>query len=201
VELEKIGLPWCTPNGTKTNYHMATQPELYKAMANSGCYQLTLACESGVQRVLDEVIRKNLKKDQIPPAVENAKEAGMSVHTFWVLGHLGETRKEMEETVRFATEDVGADSYSFSILSPLPGTPVYRQIMKENLWWGGQDLSNMTYRNSLIKVDGFNSPGEFEEFVSEANTKANSLLETRDPERFKKKYADRSGARHLQKQT
>ena len=47
-ELEKIGLPWCTPNGTKTNYHMSTQPSLYKAMADAGCYQITLACESGV---------------------------------------------------------------------------------------------------------------------------------------------------------
>jgi len=59
--LEKIGLPWCTPNGTKINYHLSTQPEMYKAMADSGCYQITLACESGVQRVLDDIIGKNLK--------------------------------------------------------------------------------------------------------------------------------------------
>ena len=39
---------------------MATQPELYKIMYESGCYQLTLACESGVQRVMDEIILKNL---------------------------------------------------------------------------------------------------------------------------------------------
>src|SRR5262249_26851080 len=58
--LEKVGLPWCTPNGTKTNYHLSSQPDLYKAMADAGCYQITLACESGVQRVLDHIIRKNL---------------------------------------------------------------------------------------------------------------------------------------------
>ena len=45
-ELEKIGLPWCTPNGTKVNYHIRDQFNMYKAMADSGCYQITLACES-----------------------------------------------------------------------------------------------------------------------------------------------------------
>ena len=53
-ELEKVGLPWCTPNGTKVNYHFRQQNEMYKRMYESGCYQITLACESGVQRVLDE---------------------------------------------------------------------------------------------------------------------------------------------------
>ena len=59
--LEKIGLPWCTPNGIKTNYHLANQPDMFKAMSESGCYQVTLACESGVQRVLDNIINKSLK--------------------------------------------------------------------------------------------------------------------------------------------
>ena len=33
-ELEKLGLPWCTPNGTKVNYHFNKQEEMYKRMAN-----------------------------------------------------------------------------------------------------------------------------------------------------------------------
>ena len=41
AELEKIGLPWCTPNGTKVNYHFNKQEEMYKVMADSGCYQIT----------------------------------------------------------------------------------------------------------------------------------------------------------------
>ena len=60
AELEKVGLPWCTPNGTKVNYHFNKQEEMYKVMSDSGCYQITLACESGVQRVLDDIINKRL---------------------------------------------------------------------------------------------------------------------------------------------
>ena len=104
---------------------------MFKAMYESGCYQVTLACESGVQRVLDHVVNKRLKVDQIKPAIENAKKAGLLVHTFWILGYPGETFEEMNQTIEFALS-TGADSFSFSILSPLPGTPIYRKVVKEN---------------------------------------------------------------------
>jgi len=198
--LEKIGLPWCTPNGTKTNYHLATQPKMYQAMADSGCYQITLACESGSQRVLDEIIRKNLRLEEIKPAIENAKKAGMLVHTFWILGYPGETYEETLQTVEFAMAS-GADSFSFSILSPLPGTPIYRKVMRENLWWPDRSIQDLLYRTSLVKVDGFDSPEEFERFVTETNIRANRLLEQRDPERFRQTYGPNPTEQLLVKQT
>jgi anaerobic magnesium-protoporphyrin IX monomethyl ester cyclase len=200
AELEKIGLPWCTPNGTKVNYHLRTQSEMYRAMADAGCYQITLACESGVQRVLDEVLRKNLQRDAIPEAIARAKAAGMLVHTFWILGAPGETYDDMMATVDFALAS-GADSFSFSILSPLPGTPVYRKVVRENLWWPGRGIRDLLFRSSLIKVDGFRGPDEFERFVAETNVRANRLLQTRDPERFRAKYGTDVTERELAKQT
>jgi radical SAM superfamily enzyme YgiQ (UPF0313 family) len=200
TELERIGLPWCTPNGTKANYHMATQPDLYQAMADAGCYQITLACESGVQRVLDEIIRKRLRLEEILLAIENAKRVGMFVHTFWILGYPGETYEEMQETVRFAM-GCGADSFSFSILSPLPGTPIHRQVVKENLWWPGRTSADLMYRSSLVRVPGFDSPEEFERFVAETRVKANRLLEERDPERFRRKYGENTDEKRLFRQT
>ena len=58
-ELEKVGLHWCTPNGIKVDYHATKNPEMFKAMADSGCYQVTLACETGIQRVMDEIVKKD----------------------------------------------------------------------------------------------------------------------------------------------
>ena len=84
-------------------------------MSESGCYQITLACESGVQRVLDSLINKRLKLETVYPAIEKAKKAGMLAHTFWVLGFPGETYEEMQKTINFATNS-GADSFSFAIL-------------------------------------------------------------------------------------
>tara|TARA_Y100000389_G_scaffold188076_1_gene210191 strand:- start:15628 stop:17142 length:1515 start_codon:yes stop_codon:yes gene_type:complete len=199
-ELEKLGLPWCTPNGTKVNYHFNKQEEMYRVMADSGCYQITLACESGVQRVLDDIIDKRLPLETIYPSIENAKKAGMLVHTFWIIGYPGETYEEIQKTVDFAMNS-GADSFSFAILSPLPGTPIYRKVIKENLWWGGRTLDDMLFRSSLVKVDGFTGPDEFEKFVNEANQKANLMLKTKDPKRFEYKYGKNSEANALVKQT
>ena len=57
----------------------------------------------------------------------------------------------------------GADSFSFAILSPLPGTPIYREVLKNNLWWDfNTNIDDLLYRSSLIKVDGFKSASEFE---------------------------------------
>ena len=200
-ELGKLGLPWCTPNGTKVNYHLKVQEEMYKAMSDGGCYQITLACESGNQRVLDDLINKRLEISSVYPAIERAKKAGMLVHTFWILGYPGETYEEMQNTVNFAMNS-GADSFGFAILNPLPGTPIYRKVMKEGLWWNGRTMDDMMLRSSLIKVDGFSGPEEFEKFVNEANTKANLLLKERDLKRFKYKYGEKADkANHLQRQT
>ena len=199
--LEKLGLPWCTPNGTKVNYHFKKHDEMYKKMHDSGCYQITLACESGVQRVLDDVINKRLPLETIYPSIEQAKAAGMLVHTYWILGYPGETFEEMQQTIDFAMNS-GADSFTFSILSPLPGTPIYRQVVNENLWWSGRGLDDVILqRESLIKVDGFNSPYDFESFVRETNKKANLLLQQNNPERFKYKYGADADETSLIKQS
>lgn len=181
---EEFGIRWCTPNGTKANYHMAKQPSYYSRMKQSGCYQITIACESGNQRVMDDIVRKNLQLCEIATAVENAKNAGLFVHTFWIAGFPGETRDDMEESMAFAAA-IGADSYSVSILSPLPGTPIYREVLEGQLWWPQvKGLENMTYRSSLIKVDGFDGPEEFESWVDKQNIRLNELLKKKDPQRM-----------------
>ena len=153
-----------------------------------------------MQRVLDNLINKRLKLETVYPAIEKAKKAGMLAHTFWVLGFPGETYEEMQKTIDFAMNS-GADSFSFAILSPLPGTPIYRKVIKENLWWNNRSMDDMSHRSSLIKVDGFAEPDEFEKFVNETNIKANLLLKEKDPERFKYKYGDKTGDRNFQRQT
>ena len=195
--IEPLGIPWCTPNGTKLNYHMKQQPDMFRRMWLSGCYQITFAAETGVQRVMDSIVKKKLLIEQIKPAIENAKKAGMLVHTFWIVGFPGETREEMEKTIEFAAGS-GADSYSVAILTPLPGTPIYRKVVEDNLWWDStRGIKDMLYRNSLVKVDGFKSSEEFQKWVDEKNYSLNSLLEKNDPIRAKLQNSSR-GTRHLQ---
>src|SRR3989344_793365 len=196
--MEPLGILWCTPNGTKVNYQQVggveggvfkKQLEMYKRMKASGCYSITLACESGSQRVLDKIIGKRLNLEDVAPAIEAAKKADLYVHTFWVVGFPGETREEMEQTIEFAKK-TGADSYSLAILSPLPGTPIYHQVMREKLWWNQEDnLEHLMYRNSLVKVDGFKDGVEFQRWVDTKQKELNLLLKIKDPKKFEDNYS------------
>ena len=199
-ELEKLGLPWCTPNGTKVNYHLKDQAHMYQRMHDAGCYQISLAVESGTQRVLDTLINKRLPLATVYPAIERAKKAGMLVHTLYIVGYPGETFEDMERTVDFAMNS-GADSYSFAVLQPLPGTPIYRQVVRENLWWPGRGLDDMMKRSSLIKVDGFSNSDEVEKWADNLNVKANLLLQVNNPDRFKEKYTHHVGDKYLKLQS
>lgn len=182
--LDEFKLPWCTPNGIKVNYHQKNQFEMFSKMKKSGCYQTTFACESGSQRVLDEIVIKNIKVDSFRENIQKAKDAGLFVHTFWIVGFPGETKKEMELTIEEASKS-GADSFSLAIFNPLPGTYLYHKVKRENTWWNTEyNILNMTYRNSLIKVDGFNSSEEFEVWVDKQNVYLNSILEKNDITRY-----------------
>lgn len=183
--IEEFKIPWCTPNGIKINYHQNSQYEMFSKMKKSGCYQITFACESGSQRVLDEIIKKNIKVSTFKDNINKAKDAGLFVHSFWIVGFPGETYDEINKTIEIASES-GADSFSLSIFNPLPGTPLYHQVIKENLWWNScKTIDNMTFRNSLIKVDGFISDEKFEYFVESNNFCLNNILKTKDFERYK----------------
>ena len=189
--MKPLNIPWCPPNGIRVDYHQGKHQELFEKMADSGCYQVTLACESGVQKTLDQA-NKRLDLELIPQTIRTAIDAGLYTHTFWMVGFPGETREEREETIKFAAS-CGADSYSVAIVNPLPGTELYRQVTKENLWWDGEVKKSGTFRNSHITVDGFKSAGEFECWVEKQNFDLNHLLLKRDPIRAKAMYGERIG--------
>lgn len=185
AHLKEVNLPWCTPNGIKINYHQKKQYEMFKMMKDSGCYQITFGCESGSQRVLDQIIRKNTKVSSFKTNIKKAKDAGLFVHTFWIIGFPGESRSEMNETIKIASE-CEADSFSLAIYNPLPGTPLYHKVIRENLWWNEScNIENMTHRNSLVKVNGFACAEQVESFVDKQSYYLNNLLRVRDENRFK----------------
>jgi len=86
------------------------------------------------------------------------------------------------------------------IACPLPGAPMYDIVKERNLFVDGFSQEKITFRKSLIKVDGFDSPREFEKWVDEQNIYLNNLLKQRDEARFIEKYGT-TDDRMLKKQT
>lgn len=109
---------WCTPNGLFFN---SLDDELLELMKESGCYQITLAVESGSKRMLKDVIKKSVALDKVKGIVDKAHELGMRVHGLFVVGLPGETKEELMQTFEFPFLN-NFDSCSFSAATVFPGT-------------------------------------------------------------------------------
>ena len=121
-----LDVEWYTPNGVRAD---TLDETLLTKMKASGCKKLRIAPESGVQRVVDQVIKKNLDLKAVENAVVLSKKVGIKVGCFFVIGLIGETKKDIEETINYAYKlrKLGADSFVFSIATPLYGTELYEQ--------------------------------------------------------------------------
>jgi len=124
-----LSIEWFTPNGVRAD---TLDEKLLKKMKRSGCKKIRVAPESGVQRVVDQVIKKNLDLRSVERAVVLCKKVGIKVGCFFVIGLIGETKEEIEETIKFAYKlrQLGADSFIFSIATPVYGTRLYEQAKR-----------------------------------------------------------------------
>ncbi len=117
---------WFTPNGVRAD---TLDEKLLRKMKRSGCKKIRVAPESGVQRVVDEIIGKNLNLKSVERAVSLCKKVGIKVGCFFVIGLIGETKEDIKETINFAYKlrQLGAESFIFSIATPVYGTRLYEQ--------------------------------------------------------------------------
>lgn len=117
---------WFTPNGVRAD---TLDEKLLRKMKRSGCKKIRLAPESGVQRVVNELIGKNLDLKSVERAVALCKKVGIKVGCFFVIGLIGETKEDIQETINFAYKlrHLGAESFIFSIATPVYGTRLHEQ--------------------------------------------------------------------------
>jgi magnesium-protoporphyrin IX monomethyl ester (oxidative) cyclase len=120
-------LVWVAPNGIAL---YAIDEELIEKMKESGCYSLYLPIESGVQEVLDKIIRKPIRLERVRRIVKKIKEFDIETVGMFIIGFPGETLDQMKQTIDFA-QSLDLDYVSFSIATPYPGTDLY-EIAKEN---------------------------------------------------------------------
>lgn len=119
---------WNTPNGIRAD---TLDRGLLKKMKEAGCFEVWFAPESGVQRVVDKIIQKNLNLEKVIENIKVCREIGINVGCFFVIGIAGETVEDAENTMRFAYEvkKLGAAPY-INMALPLYGTRLYETAKK-----------------------------------------------------------------------
>ncbi len=129
----KLNIKWQTPNGIRAS---VTDVEMLTKMKESGCLHITLAPETGSERVLKEIIEKGKDFDltQLKDCGTLAHDLGLKVAAYFIIGLPGETRDEVKETIKYAKElaKCGVDEVAFGLFIPLPGTPLWDIAKKKN---------------------------------------------------------------------
>lgn len=112
-----IGLPWTAMCRIDT-----IKRETWLEMKRSGCMGVKIGYESGSQRVIDQIIHKQLNLEKARETTHYLKSIGLTVHATISYGHPGETVEEMQMTKDYL-KSLNADTWQESGMALLEGSP------------------------------------------------------------------------------
>jgi len=104
-------------------------PALVRKMKLAGCRTVYVGFES----IHPESLR-SMRKGQSPADIERSirvfHENGISILGMFILGHDTDTAEVFQQTIRFC-QSSRLDFVQYTVLTPLPGTPLFRKLEKE----------------------------------------------------------------------
>ncbi len=154
IKMRKLDITWQTPNGIRAS---GTDKEMLAKMKEAGCKHITVAPESGSDRVLNDIMKKHQTLDQVTRVVKSANELGLKTAAFFLIGLPGETEEDIRKTISYSDKlaKVGLDEISYSIFIPLPGSELYDKLKAEGkLDYSFDDLTSaMVLSLSTFGID------------------------------------------------
>jgi radical SAM superfamily enzyme YgiQ (UPF0313 family) len=115
---------------SQASIHAAQDDEFLELAAQSGCKQLFIGLESISQASVDEVRKGFNRVADYTRAIERIHSHGIAVQAGIVFGFDNDTQAIFGETLDFL-EGAGVQNATFNILTPFPGTRLYRRLEEE----------------------------------------------------------------------
>ncbi len=118
--VEAADLQFDVPNGMRADYLERGHFERMRGSVTT----VSVSAESGVQRVIDQIVHKQLDLASIDRAAENAQAAGVPLMVHFMIGLPGESAEEVNQTLEYATglyEKFSVEP-AVQFATPLPGT-------------------------------------------------------------------------------
>lgn len=118
-------LPW----STQIRADVTKNAPILSKMRKAGCRTVFIGFESINPESLVE-IEKNQSVDDIRNSIKVFKKADLMVHGMFMLGNDSDSKGIFRETSDFCIKS-GISSVQYMILTPLPGTTLYRKLKQE----------------------------------------------------------------------
>ncbi len=145
--------------------------ELIVRLKRAGVETVSLAIESGCQRVLNEVMHKgHVKLDKVKQVIQLLRSYELYIVGLFVIGLPGETREEIQETIQFI-KSADLNWVSVFSASPVAGSELY-DVCKEGDYLDSEKADSYDFYTGCISTEEFTS-SEIEEYQIETNTYCN----------------------------
>lgn len=129
--------------------------EMIKLMKESGCELINIAIESGVERVLRDIIHKPVRLEHAKEMIKKIKDYEIDLIANFVVGFPGETWNEIRQTIQFA-EDIDVDYVKIFIATPLsPNTELYKVAKEKGYLVDGFHFDQHLWTDGWIKTEEF----------------------------------------------
>jgi len=142
--------------------------DMLERMAGTGCVEIGVGVESGSQAILNNV-HKGTTVAQNTQVVRWAKQAGIAVKVFIILGLPGENRETLEVTRRWLVDN-RPDKLDLVFYTPYPRTPITDNPQDYDVQWEYSDFSQCFYKTH---------PGDFAPLVWTSGVTRDELAEAR----------------------
>ena len=145
---------------TETDISVADDEELLKLMYHSGCYQLLIGLESTSKDSLNGIDATNWKmkrRDGYLEAINRIQANGITVNGCFVVGLDGDTPSIFSE-IRDFIEKSRLLEAQVTVLTPYPGTPLYKRLKSEgrllkDKYWDRCTMFDINYRPKNMSVE------------------------------------------------
>jgi len=115
------------PNGVRVE---SLDEELLKLLERAGCYSIGMAIESGSQRIVDHMKRRQ-NLEMVKQKVELvARTTKIRMTGFFIVGYPAEEREDILKTIKLARE-LPLKRAQFTIWIPVPGSEMTETLKKE----------------------------------------------------------------------
>jgi radical SAM superfamily enzyme YgiQ (UPF0313 family) len=115
---------------SQVSIHAGQDDEFLEVAAYSGCKQLFVGLESISQQSMAEVNKGFNRVEEYLQIIQRIHSHGIAVQAGIVFGFDHDTAEIFEDTIDFL-ERAGVQNATFNILTPFPGTPLFRRMEAE----------------------------------------------------------------------
>jgi len=150
--LRPLGIIW----SAAVTIDVTDDPDLVRRMALSGCTGVFVGFESLVGENLAAARKRTPAPQEYARRVRILHDHGIQVNGSFVFGFDGDGPEIFDVTLRWI-EDTRLECATFHILTPYPGTPLFRQLDAEDRLlhrdWRLYDTSHVVFRPRRMSVE------------------------------------------------